>query len=338
MLEWYDENARTFPWRALPNQKANPYHVWLSEIMLQQTTTTAVIPYFQNFLRKWPTIEELAQTQLDEVLHAWQGLGYYSRARNLHKCAQVIVNEHGGKFPKSEPELLKLPGIGPYTAAAIASIAFDKVATVVDGNVIRVISRLFALESQKPALVREVQALAAPLTSKARPGDWAQAMMDLGATVCQPRTPHCELCPWQTSCQAYVLKAVAKFPVRPKRRHKPTRFGIVFWIQDAQERILIQKRPPKGLLGGMMEFPSTPWAETSCSMDEAMAHAPYQGVSNHVEKEVRHTFTHFHLKLRIVKLQLTTMPHEGLWVNLSDLGQYALPSLMHKVLRAASCG
>jgi len=347
LLAWYDRHRRTLPWRALPGEVADPYRVWLSEIMLQQTTVAAVKPYFDTFLARWPRVEDLAAAALDEVLHAWAGLGYYARARNLHKCAKVVAEQYGGRFPDTEAGLAELPGIGPYTAAAIAAIAFDRVASPVDGNIERVVARLFCVEEAMPAAKPKLRALAATLTPQARAGDYAQAAMDLGATICTPRKPACSLCPWMDVCQARALGRQEEFPKRAAKAEKPTRRGIVFWAIDDKGCVLLRRRDEKGLLGGMMEFPSTEWVETRATVAAAAKSAPVRAEWRELPGLVQHTFTHFHLELTVLaghtakgqgqinKGQINKSPVDGVWVPVDRLSDHALPNLMKKVARHA---
>src|SRR5205823_6586096 len=258
LLDWYDRHRRTLPWRAPAGNTSPPYIVWLSEIMLQQTTVATVGDYFHRFVMRWPTIEALAAAPIDEVLSAWAGLGYYARARNLHACARVVAEQHGGLFPEDEAALLALPGIGPYTAAAIRAIAFDHQASAVDGNVERVIARLFAIETPLPDAKIEIGARAAELVPARRAGDYAQAMMDLGATVCTPRSPRCVICPLMKNCLARKLAIAEKLPQRAPKADKPTRRGLAFVLARKDGAILLRKRPTNGLLGGMDEVPSSP--------------------------------------------------------------------------------
>lgn len=337
LLAWYDRERRSMPWRAEPGEIADPYHVWLSEIMLQQTTVTAVTPYFNKFLKLWPNVSALASASRDQVLTAWAGLGYYSRARNLHACANVIVDEYGGHFPACEKELLKLPGIGAYTAAAIASIAFGLRAAVVDGNVERVITRQFALRTPMPKVKAQVKALVEPIVPKARPGDFAQATMDLGATVCTPRSPSCELCPWEKSCKARAAGETLLYPVKAPKKRKPIRRGIVHWAETNADQILIEQRPDKGLLAAMWQFPTNEWAEVSArsafSETARKKSAPFEATWARVPGLVTHTFTHFHLELAVYRtsMDLAANPDRGHFIKAEDLGDYALPSLMQKV-------
>lgn len=311
LLEWYGTAKRELPWRT---DIKNPYHTWLSEIMLQQTTVTTVIPYFHRFIERWPTVQDLAMASLDEVLTQWQGLGYYSRARNLHKCAQLLAKD----FPSKAEGLLKLPGIGPYTAAAIASIAFGEQAAAVDGNVIRVISRYFAINSLKPML--EVTERVKSLLPTEKNGDFTQALMEFGALLCRPKNPGCSRCPLQKGCQAYGQGKVESFPVKVQKQKLPTRYATAFILRREDGAILLRKRPPQGLLGGMMEVPSTPWTEKK---DYERGPGPI----------VRHTFTHFHFEVN-VEVMSDLKAFEGVWVGPQDLKNYALPTLMKKIIKA----
>ena len=261
LLAWYDAHRRDLPWRAKSGARVDPYAVWLSEIMLQQTTVATVGPYFGNFKAQWPTVDDMAAGSLDDILVAWQGLGYYARARNLYKCAGVVVSEHGGVFPETEDELRKLPGIGPYTAAAIASIAFDQPCVPVDGNIERVTARLYDIDIPLPKGKKDIHAAAQSFISKYRPGDFAQAMMDLGSVVCAPRSLKCEICPLNTDCQAYKTGNPARLPVKAPKKVRPERCCVVFWLENADGDVLMQKRPETGLLGGMTGFVSTSWRE-----------------------------------------------------------------------------
>ena len=296
VLKWYDGVARDLPWR---NKTSNPYHTWLSEIMLQQTTVQTVIPYFQNFLTRWPTAEAMAGADLDDILHAWQGLGYYARAHNLHKCAQVITSEHGGVFPDTEEKLLTLPGVGPYTAAAIAAIAFNIPTVPVDGNIERVISRLYSIKEPVRQTKDQVRALATKILPKDRPGDFAQALMDLGATICRPKSPKCDQCPWASACTAYKSDMPEVYPVKLPKKLKPTRHGVAFWLQNADKEIWLRKRPPRGLFGGMIEVPSTEWRDQPWENEEVRELAPFSVKWSALEGMVTHPFTHFHLNITI---------------------------------------
>jgi A/G-specific adenine glycosylase len=308
LLAWYDREKRDLPWR---RQTKNPYYTWLSEIMLQQTTVATVIPYFKEFLNKWPTLQDLAAASLDEVLVKWQGLGYYSRARNLHKCAQDLAIH----FPSTEAGLLNLPGIGPYTAAAITSIAFDQKAAAVDGNVIRVISRYLAIPTPKPA--EEVKEKLKALLPEKRCGDFTQALMELGALVCRPKSPLCSSCPLQKDCQAYAFGKVEDFPLMLPKQKLPTRYATAFILRREDGAILLRKRPLQGLLGGMMEVPTTAWSDI-----RGEGKGPI----------VRHTFTHFHFEVEVRHLA-DPSEFEGIWVHPRDLKDYALPTVMKKIIK-----
>lgn len=336
ILSWYDRNARVLPWRAPPGRTPDPYHVWLSEIMLQQTTVVAVAPYFRAFVERWPTVRDLAAAPLDDVLVAWAGLGYYARARNLHKCAQLVAEWRDGVFPDDEESLRKLPGIGDYTAAAIVAIAHGRPAVVMDGNIERVVARMFAVTDPLPASKPKLKSLAARLTPSGRPGDYAQALMDLGATVCTPRQPACVLCPWLSDCEASHQGIAESLPAKRAKPERPVRYGIAFWTLRKDGAVLLRRRPESGLLGGMMEFPSTAWRAEPWDVGEARASAPANADWRLLPGRVAHTFTHFHLELQVV-VGRTRAPElaKGLWCPLDGLGDQALPTLMRKVMRHA---
>ncbi len=338
LLGWYDRHRRVLPWRAAPGRRPDPYHVWLSEIMLQQTTVATVGPYFERFLARWPTVHDLAAAVLDDVLHGWQGLGYYARARNLHRCAQAVSRDHGGRFPDTEEGLRTLPGIGVYTAAAVAAIAFDRPASVVDGNVERVVARMFAVEDPLPAAKPALQALAAELAltgAVERPGDYAQALMDLGATTCTPRKPACTRCPWAEDCSARRLGIAEELPRRATKKEKPTRRGVAFWAVGPDGAILLRRRPEKGLLGGMMEIPSTEWREDGWTKSAAARVAPVPANWTPLSGLVRHTFTHFHLELEVFAANVPAKKADGVWCLPDRLGDYALPTVMKKIVAHA---
>jgi A/G-specific adenine glycosylase len=340
LLAWYDRHRRVLPWRAPPGRSADPYHVWLSEIMLQQTTVKAVGPYYAKFLSRWPDISALAAAPLDDVLKAWAGLGYYARARNLHACARAVADRHGGKIPGSEAALLELPGIGPYTAAAIAAIAFDQCCSPVDGNIERVIARLYALETPLPAVKPEIAELARAMTPPQRAGDFAQAMMDLGATICTPKNPACALCPWNESCAAFARGDAETFPRRTPKREGDLRRGAAFVVRRADGFILLRTRPAKGLLGGMTEVPTTEWSKDFAA-GKALDDAPHFRKATAWRKTagvVRHVFTHFPLELIVYMSEVparTTAPKGTRWIEISELNGEALPSLMRKVIAHA---
>ena len=341
LLDWYDRHRRDLHWRAGPGATPDPYRVWLSEIMLQQTTVTAVAPYFARFVARWENVRGLAAAPLEDVLRAWAGLGYYARARNLHACAKVVVERHGAAFPSTEAALAELPGIGPYTAAAIAAIAFGARAAAVDGNVERVVARLYAVEQELPAAKPRLRALAAQLVPAQRAGDFAQAMMDLGATVCTPKRPACAVCPWMGACRARARGDPAAFPRRARKRAGVLRRGAAFVALRADGSVLVRARAPRGLLGGMTEVPTTAWvadfddeAAHSAAPAFARAHTLWQRVPG----VVSHVFTHFPLELAVYRARLpggTRAPAGTRWTSLADLADEALPSLMRKVVAHA---
>lgn len=336
LLRWYDAHARDLPWRAPPGagERADPYRVWLSEVMLQQTTVPTVKARFERFLALWPSVADLAVASLEDVLKEWAGLGYYARARNLHAAARVLATAHGGVFPDTVDGLAALPGVGPYTAAAIAAIAFDRPETVVDGNVERVVARLFAVTTSLPQAKGELRRLAATLTPTQRPGDYAQAVMDLGATVCTPRAPKCLLCPIRRACQAYVMNIAETLPRKAEKAAKPVRAGVAYWLESADATtgaavVLLVRRPAQGLLGGMLALPSVGWD------DGALPAKISQLKWRATDAVVRHTFTHFHLELKIVAASLKTpiTVKDGHWVAKTDLLDAGLPTLMKKAVR-----
>lgn len=328
ILAHYDANARVLPWRSPPDAPSpDPYRVWLSEVMLQQTTVATVKAYFERFTTRWPDVRALAAADDADVMAAWAGLGYYARARNLLACARVVADAHGGLFPDSEEGLRQLPGIGPYTAAAIAAIAFHKRAVVVDGNVERVITRLYAIETPLPAAKPEIAALMDGLTPEARAGDFAQAMMDLGATICTPRSPACILCPVSDACKGRT--AAERFPVKAPKSAKPERAGTAWWIErDAQ--VLLVRRPDKGLLGGMRALPGCDWRGAGV--------APVSGVDFETLGQVTHVFTHFRLTLDVARTTLApdSAPEmEGTWWPIDRLHEAGLPTVFVKAAQLA---
>ncbi len=343
MLRWYDESRRDLPWRAAPGEAADPYRVWLSEIMLQQTTVKAVIPYYRKFLDLWPTVADLAAAERDAVMQAWAGLGYYSRARNLHACAREVVARFGGAFPADEEVLRSLPGIGAYTAAAIAAIAFGLPATPVDGNVERVVARLHAVETPLPTAKGTLRELARRLTPAERAGDFAQAMMDLGATVCTPKRPSCMICPLEQDCLALEKGLEGRLPLRSPRGERPLRQGIAFFALREDGCVLLRRRPQEGLLAGMMEVPSTEWSEEAPETTQALRTVPVQADWWPVPGLVSHTFTHFRLELAVYRalvpletpLTLWARPEDCLWVRREALAGQALPSVMRKIIAHA---
>ena len=338
LLPWYDRHARALPWRTGPEalaagERPDPYRVWLSEIMLQQTTVAAVKDYFHRFTTLWPNVTALAGAEDAAVMAEWAGLGYYARARNLLKCARVVAAEHGGVFPDTEDALRTLPGIGPYTAAAIASIAFDRPAAVMDGNVERVLARLFAVETPLPAAKPALKELAERLTPDTRPGCYAQAVMDLGATVCTPRSPACGICPLIAMCEGRAQGIAADLPRKTPKQAKPTRLGIVYLVRRADGAVLLETRPDKGLLGGMLGWPGTDWTEAAPQDVPPLAadwHDP--GL------EVRHTFTHFHLRLRVLLAQVgrDAVPGRGDFHPRAAFRPASLPTVMRKAWDVAA--
>jgi A/G-specific adenine glycosylase len=339
LLTWYDRHRRVLPWRALPGETPDPYRVWLSEIMLQQTTVKAVAPYFLRFMARWPNVDALAAASLDDVLRQWAGLGYYARARNLHACANAVAARGG--FPATEHELVSLPGVGRYTAAAIAAIAFDVRTVPVDGNVERVVARLFAVEDELPAAKRSIHDLAQTLAPPHRAGDFAQALMDLGATLCTPKRPACALCPWADDCAARARGDPESFLRKPQRRTGALRRGAAFVALRADGRLLVRTRPSRGLLGGMTEVPTTAW---SCEFDErtAVYLAPLLAETSRRWRKlpgvVTHVFTHFPLQLTVYLKKVdkgVAAPADARWVPLARLAGEALPSVMHKVIAHA---
>jgi A/G-specific adenine glycosylase len=340
LLEWYDRHRRTLPWRALPGDRPDPYRVWLSEIMLQQTTVATVGDYFRRFIRRWPAVEALAAAPLDDVLSAWAGLGYYARARNLHACARAVAEHHGGRFPQGETALLALPGIGRYTAAAIRAIAFDQPASAVDGNVERVIARLFAIETPLPDAKIEIAARAERLVPRLRAGDYAQAMMDLGATVCVPSNPRCVICPLLSACRGRKLGIAEDLPRRAPKRERPLRRGLAFVLSRKDGAILLRKRPPEGLLGGMDEVPSSAWREGALVTEQALAEAPVLARWQILDGLVRPPFTHFHLELTVARAtaatdRLARLAPGTSWCTIDRLTERALPTVMRKVIAHA---
>jgi A/G-specific adenine glycosylase len=332
LLTWYDRHRRQLPWRSPAGVRPDPYRVWLSEIMLQQTTVVAVGPYFDRFVSRWPDISALAAASLDEVLQLWQGLGYYARARNLHACARAVVERYGGVFPQDPAVLRALPGIGEYTAAAIAAIAFDQPAAALDGNGERVIARLYGVSEPLPAAKPRLRALAASLVPEQRAGDFAQALMDLGSAICAPRRPRCVLCPWRACCAAAASGQAEALPARGEKPERSLRYGVAFWLIRPDGAVLLRRRPRQGLLGGMTEIPSTVWREEPWAMDEAVRLAPAAAEWTRLPGIVRHGFTHFVLELVVLAGNGVA---EGLWSPVDRLGEHALPTLMKKVARHA---
>lgn len=345
LLDWYDRHARDLPWRVGPKarasgEKADPYRVWLSEIMLQQTTVQAVKAYFEVFTSRWPILADLARAPREEVMEAWAGLGYYSRARNLKACAETVMDRHDGLFPQEEEDLLALPGIGPYTAAAISAIAFDRRAVVVDGNVERVITRLYCISEPLPGAKPLIRAAADRLTPQRRSGDFAQAMMDLGATICTPRSPACSLCPLNHLCEARARGAATDFPVKAAKVARPIRYGGVFVIQRPDGAILLRRRPDKGLLGGMVELPGGEWTPEGLDRIGLTPPLTLPFPALKLDGPVEHTFTHFHLLLDVLVAETPDLPApDGCWWSPPEqLKREALPSVMKKALKRGFAG
>jgi A/G-specific adenine glycosylase len=333
VLAWWDRHRRTLPWRAEAGCPSDPYLVWLSEILLQQTTVQAVIPYFERFRMLWPRVEDLAAAPLEEIMRAFAGLGYYSRAHNMHACAREIARR-GGAFPRGEAELRALPGIGAYTAAAVAAIAFNEPTAPVDGNIARIIARLHAIDRPIAQARRAIAEAAAALTSPNRSGDFAQALMDIGATICTPRNPDCAACPMRSACAGFATGDPGAYPRKPIRKARPHRKGAAFFAQAADGSILLRTRPPRGLLGGTLELPGTSWSPDH-QPDEAMREAPLPASWRAAPGCVEHVFTHFSLALTIYVAQLPRTPpaHEGsFWMAPDAIEGAALSSLMRKAL------
>jgi A/G-specific adenine glycosylase len=333
LLGWYDRHRRVLPWRALPGQKPDPYHV--SEVMLQQTTVPAVIPYFNKFTKQWPTVQDLAAASPEDVMGNWAGLGYYARARNLYKCSQVVSNDLGGIFPDTQHELIKLPGIGDYTSAAIAAIAYNKPANVVDGNVERVMARVFAVTEPVPDSKPLLKSLAKTMAEGEviRPGDYAQALMDLGATICTPTSPKCALCPVSDNCEGRRLEIAASLPARKAKGLKPQKHGYVYWVVDTKGRVLLERRAEKGMLGSTLGLPTSEWVDPSLKR----VHLAF--IKPKIRKNVliRHSFTHFDLELQGIEAS----PHDHLpdtlgeyiWVEMEQLKTLGFPTLFKKAVK-----
>jgi A/G-specific adenine glycosylase len=331
ILDWYDQNARELPWRVSPSSsksgvRPDPYHVWLSEIMLQQTTVQAVIPYFLKFRSTWPTVSDLAAAEDADVMAAWAGLGYYSRARNLLKTARVVAEEREGLFPSDETSLLKLPGIGPYTAAAIAAIAFGNRAAVMDGNIERVVARLFSVTEPLPGAKSVLKAHVEAITPHERVGDYVQAKMDLGATICTPRNPACGICPLLDLCEGRKNGLAPELPRKEPKKAKPTRFGFAYLARRDDGAWLLERRPPMGLLGGMLGLPGSEWS------DKPSENPPCDANWQRVAAEVRHTFTHFHLRLtvNVANVPLETEVRAGSFLGRHSVSAEDLPTVMRK--------
>jgi A/G-specific adenine glycosylase len=332
LLAWYDINRRDLAWRAKPGEAADPYRVWLSEIMLQQTTVQAVASYYRKFIARGPTVGALAKAPLDDVLAAWAGLGYYARARNLHKTAKLVAR--GGGFPSTAEELRKLPGVGVYTASAIAAIAFGAREAAMDANAERVVARLFAVEEPLPGAKAKLLALGKSLVPEKRAGDFAQALMDLGAGICTVKRPACGNCPWADECEARKRGIAETLPAKVPKRARPLRRGAAFVARDGRGAVLLVKRPEKGLLGGMLQPPLGPWGEEFPSAKEALAQAPFHAAWKKLPGLVRHTFTHFELEIEVWATKVGKRPRaDGIWTV--DLSNAALPTVMRKIVAHA---
>ena len=332
LLKWYDQNARILPWRIFDGAKPDPYKIWISEIMLQQTTVQTVIPYFELFIQKWPSVDKLCKSDLSEVLHLWSGLGYYSRAKNLHLCSSLINSEYNNSFPETEIELLKLPGIGSYTAAAIMAIAFNKRAVVVDGNIKRVISRLFFLEKPIKENYKEIWNFTDYITPNIRVGDFVQSLMDLGSKVCTPLRPKCTQCPIINDCQAKNKEKENLIPLKEKKHKKNFRNGASFIIKKKQ-KILIYKRLDQGLLANLDALPSIGWDNQVDKRLDFIKKLKKKKIS-----KIKHEFTHFTLNMDIyfvdyLKNENVELPNDFKWVDNEDLKLFSFPTLMRKILK-----
>ena len=334
LLAWYDVHRRDLPWRARPGERPDPYRVLVSELMLQQTTVATVRHRFLPFIERFPDMAALAEAGEADVLHAWQGLGYYRRARALHACACAVAERHGGRLPEEVDQLQALPGIGAYTARAVAAIAFDVPVVPVDGNVMRVLARLFCIETPLPKAARALQALATKFEPVARPADAAQALMDLGAMICRPREPSCAECPWADACIARRRGTAAALPARERKAPKPVRQGVAFLLTRPDGAVLFRKRPAEGLLGGLHELPSSCWEAAPIDRETALGQAPVKAAWRFHDEKVRHVFTHFVLELDLAEAEVREPP-DGLWQKPAFFGELALPTVMKKVLRQA---
>tara|TARA_B100001057_G_scaffold482338_1_gene557506 strand:- start:1521 stop:2591 length:1071 start_codon:yes stop_codon:yes gene_type:complete len=340
LFSWYDRHGRELPWRRRWPELAPVYHVWLSEIMLQQTVVTTVVPYFLDFIRRWPCIEDLARASLDDVLAAWAGLGYYARARNLHKAAKFVVDECGGQFPKTSDGLHALPGVGPYTAGAISAIAYGRRSVVIDGNIERVMARFYGVSKPLPTAKVEIGRHYAAIMPDERPSDFPQALMDFANAVCTPKGANCESCPFSSHCTAFGCEMVEAFPVKPAKKAKETRRGIAFVARSRSGEAFLVRRQDSGMLGGMLAFPSTGWATRgeNFDCDLALDAAPFPAEWRRLEKRVQHVFTHFEVEMEVAVAVVTSPKNLA---NIADRGDWKpvkpadLPSLMRKVWAAA---
>ena len=333
LLAWYDRNGRDLPWRTTGGAEPDPYRIWLAEIMLQQTTVPVVIPYYRRFLERWPTLADLAKAERDDVLAVWAGLGYYARARRLHACARKVAGEFGGRFPDTVEALRKLPGIGDYTAGAIAAIAWSRPVAAVDGNVERVMARFLGIEEPLPRTGKTIRQAVESMVPQRRPGDFAQALMDLGSAVCTPRAPLCGECPLESDCQARRRGVVDRLPRRLPRPRRPERHAVAFWLESPDSHVMLRRRTGETLLGGMLEVPSTPFREAEwTTLEEAMEHAPVAGSWTLLPGCVRHGFTHFTINFKIAWKCADARTGEGRWYGLEEFASLALPAMTWKVV------
>lgn len=332
MLEWYDKHQRSIPWRSKKGEKANPYHIWLSEIMCQQTTVQAVVPYFLKFIDIWPSIEALAAAEKEDVMREWAGLGYYARARNLHKCAGVIVNEYGGDFPQTKEELEKLPGIGDYTSSAIATMAFNNPATVVDGNVERVMARYCDIREPLPKSKRFLKNTASQFFDGAkRHGDFAQSLMDLGAMICTPKSPKCMICPVRRNCKGRIAGVAETLPAKLRKKLKPQRYGNVYWVENDDGEILLQTRPDSEMMGGMVGLPTGDWSEEKSDNH----HLEFLESIKDRKQHIRHSFTHFDLRLDLFSARVSAsndLRADYFWRAKADINPNDFPTLFKKAV------
>lgn len=346
LLAWYDAHGRKeLPWRSHDGRASSSYHTWISEIMLQQTTVAAVIPYYHRFIMRWPDVKKLAGADENDVLKEWAGLGYYSRARNLHACAQLVSTKYNGAFPAEVPDLRTLPGIGDYTANAIRAIAFDKPANVVDGNVERVMARLFAIREpiDLPATKKLLRSHAAELAPQKRPGDYAQALMDLGAMICTPRKPDCVHCPWQQNCLAYQQGITGEIPARSAKKLRPALYAAALVVHDKKGRIFLRQRPRDGLLGAMWECPGTEWLPGQTDTKAICSKLQKDGYMPQISaKPIKHVFTHLTLYMDVISLETGSKAKPALaaWLKTGAFFTAdtlpALPGLTQKILAAAT--
>ena len=330
VLNWYSLNKRDLPWRYKNNSQKDPYKIWVSEIMLQQTTVQTVIPYYKKFIKRWPNVKKLSTSNINEVLDFWSGLGYYRRAKNLHLTSKIISNQFDGVFPLEENEIIKLPGIGEYTAAAIRAIAKDEEDTVVDANIERVIARVFYLKKPIKKIKKEIKQNAKKLTPKLNNGDYIQALMDIGSLICTPKDPLCNDCPIEKFCITKKKNAVNEIPKKIIKNDKPVREGIVFWIKNKNNQILLKRRDETGLLPGMLEFPSYNWSKNKINENDKKI-LSIKNIKK-LNKKVIHEFSHFKLKLTVYeKNKFNKNKIDGMWVGIDEINELGLPTLMKKV-------